>query len=145
MATYHIHEGSYELPPEWRDESVIIHSIGEPRGPARYSVVMNRVRPNEGEDLFDFAERQLADLRRSLPGFSLAEQRQLEVDGALALEADYTWTSDRGVLDQRQVYLPAGEVILVVTASALGKIPDAQRAELAALFASFRFRRGDSA
>ncbi len=141
MARYHIHEGSYDLPASFRDESVIIHSIGEPRGPAQYGLVMTRASLDEGEDLFNFAERQLAELDRSLPGLTVKDRRQREVDGELALEAEYTWSADRGTMHQRQVYLPAKDCVLVITASALGAIPSEHDTELDALLASFRLRR----
>lgn len=142
MSTYHIHEGSYSLPAGWRDESMIIHTVGDPRGPAQFSVVMSRTRVNDGEDFVEFAERQLADLQRTLPDFSVLDQAQRHVGGQMALEASFSWASDRGPMQQRQVYVPAGPTVLVITATSLGRLDPARMAEVDALLASFRFRQG---
>ncbi|MEZ4294835.1 MAG: DcrB-related protein [Polyangiaceae bacterium] len=142
MATYHTHEGTYELPAGWRDETVVIHSVGDPAGPARFSFVLQRAQPAPGEDFIDFAERQLTELSSAIPGVEVLGRVQREVDGALALEVELRWASDRGPMHQKQVYLQTPTGALIFTVSALGRIPEQHLRETDSLLASFRFRTG---
>jgi hypothetical protein len=141
MPTYTVNEASWEIPTGWRDRTVNIFSYGtEP--PLPLSLVVSRDELKSGQTLADFADEQVKQFGEKLHQFRLLGKRQLTVSGAVALEAEFTWRSEKGPMHQRQVYVPtAGSSKLVImTATAPVKIADDDQEKLNALLESFQFR-----
>ena len=139
MRTFHLDEAWLRIPSDWRDNSIQILAQAEGSS-AVFSFVVNRDEPAQGESLLDFTERQLALLASSLANFELGARRQRAVDGVVALEAEYRWRAEQGPMFQRQLYVPCGGRVLVLTATAAEPFDAARQAELDELFSSLRFR-----
>ncbi|MBI4706020.1 MAG: DUF1795 domain-containing protein [Deltaproteobacteria bacterium] len=139
MPVFHVDEGSYEVPESWEDSTINIHSVDR-AGPGGFSFVVSRESLREGEELLDLADRQLAEVERSLDGFELIEKRQLAIDGKVALEAEFRWRNEAGVTHQRQAYVPCGAKVLIMTATAMNELSEEHGAQVTGLLRSFKFR-----
>lgn len=142
MPRYRIEEGSFVIGLRWQDNSVNIFSVGTSK-PPQISIVLVRERLNPDEELVQFAERQMNQLAGTLKRFRVLEQRQIVVSGALALEAEFLWASADGSVNQRQVYIPCHDKILILTATAKERLSDAQNVEIDELLASFDLSGSD--
>lgn len=138
MFTYTMNEGSFQVPEEWRDNSVNIFVVGaEP--PMNLSFVISRDNLRQGAELVDYVEQQLGDVSKKLRKFRILGKRQMEVGGRPALEAEFTWVSEQSPMHQRQQYVRVGQKVLVFTATAPVKIADEHMEQIQALLASVRF------
>jgi hypothetical protein len=139
MATYHIDEAEFEIPEGWIDQSINIFAAGT-TPPLPLSLVISRDRWPPEQDFATTADAKLAELKSRLKQFRLLEKRQLTVAGVLALETEFTWRADQGPMHQRQIFVPAQGVVLVITATAPVKIAEEQREEIERLLSTFRLK-----
>lgn len=137
MRIYRIDEGEFEIPDHWADKSVNIFAVGA-TPPLPLSFVITRDILRQGQDFVEFVEGKLDDISGQLKQFNLIEKRQVEVAGRLALEAEFTWRADTGVMHQRQTFMLHGERIMIFTATAPRKIDDEHRAQVDAVLASVK-------
>jgi hypothetical protein len=139
MNTFLMNEASFEVPEDWRDQTINIFAVGsEP--PLSLSFVISRGTLRDGEELVDHVERELGQFGEKLKQFRLIGKRQVEVGGGVALEAEFTWKSDKGPMHQRQQYVRRGARIIIFTATAPVKIADEHIEQLNSLLASVQFR-----
>lgn len=139
MLPYHINEAELDLPDEWSDKSVNIFSSGA-SAKAPLTLVISRDEMKEGQELADFADEKLAELSPQLSQFKLIDKRQVEVAGDVALDAEFTWRSNQGLMHQRQTYVCLGRRVLVFTATAPRELREQHRREVDAVLASLKFR-----
>ncbi len=138
MSTYVMNEAQFEIPDEWRDQSINIFSVGT-KLPLPLSVVVTRDLWPTDKDFATNADVKLSELQHQLKQFRLIEKKQVMIGEVGALEAEYTWKSDNGPMHQRQFYIPAERYVLVITATAPVKIAEEQQEELGRLLRTFRF------
>lgn len=132
-------EASFELPPEWKDGTLNIFTVGE-GVPLELSVVISRVPIQADQDLVEYADSQLLTYPSKLTSFRLIGKRQRQLAGKLSLEAEFTWKTDIGPMHQRQVYIPASETkLLVITATAPVKIADVHQEQLESMLETITF------
>lgn len=139
MKIYTMNEGSFEVPEEWKDNSLNIFVVGGSEPPMNLSFVISRDTLRDGVELVDYVEKQLGDVGKKLRKFRVIGKRQIEVNGHPALEAEFTWISDKSPMHQRQQYIRRGTTVLVFTATAPVKIEDEHIEQIDALLRSVRF------
>lgn len=137
MATYTIDEGTFDVPAEWVDKSINVFTFGSSL-PLALSVVVTREQVAPEKDLAAYAEERLDDVAQQVKDFKIVEQREIEVAGQVALEAEFTWRSEAGLMYQRQTYVRARNKVLVFTATARRELRDSQRAQMDALLSSVK-------
>ncbi len=140
METYHIDEVVFGVPGDWQDNSINIFAVGDST-PASFSFVINRERMKQDEEIVEFANRQLSQLAETLNEFEIIDQRQLDIDGTLALEAEFRWQAAEGKMYQRQAFLPVGRKVLILTSTALEGMTDEQLQQLSAVYESIQLRQ----
>ncbi len=138
MPRYRMNEASFEIPSGFRDNTVHVLVEGDVL-PSNFSLVVNRDRLGEREELVDFVERQIARLAASVSDFRIIDRAQRPVASAIALEVEFVWAADQGRMCQRQVFVPHDGAVLILTATTLDAFTDTQRHHLDALLASFAF------
>jgi len=139
VVTYQTNEATFDTPEEWKDQTVNIFSVGT-KPPHPLSVVVSRERLKDGQELTDYAEAQIKQYEEKLKDFRLLSKRQVMAGESPALEAEFTWTSAKGPMHQRQAFIPRDRRVLLITVTAPVKIADAHQEQVDRLLASFRFR-----
>lgn len=139
MALYTINEAEFDLPDDWIDKTTNIFAAGGKQPPA-LGFVITREPLDESRDLVEFVEEKLDDITPQLKDFKIREQRQIEVSGGLALDLEFTWRSDAGLMHQRQTYVPCGRVLLILTATARRELRPEHRTQIEGILASFKLR-----
>jgi hypothetical protein len=115
-------EFSFQVPDEWVPRTIISWSAPPAAGRSvTPNVVVAYDRPEPGEDLDTYANRQLKDLAARARQFHLDLRRPVVLGGRAAIEAIFHWDSGGGVHKQQQVYslLPDGTVILIANLASL--------------------------
>jgi len=113
MPRHHDPLVSFDVPRDWDNRTIIVFRApveGDERAP---NLVMTRDRiPEDDEDLFAYADRQVADLAKQLRGFVILGSKEEEVDGHPAITVSFTSDSKDGQLVQRltMVQLPDRQV-----------------------------------
>lgn len=130
MTRFRFQEGEFELGMPLEDGSVNL-LVSPDR---RLSLFVSRL-PSSGLSLDALVARRLNDLRRTLPGFVLAEQEEQPLDGLPGLASCLQFRAGNdGELVQRMVavLLPAEEGDLLLTLGVTG--PRSADREVAAVF-----------
>lgn len=135
MPRYRMNDATLDLPGDWEDKSVNVFAALD-SSPHPVSLVINRDRMKPGQDLADLAEQRLDEIESNLKQFTLLEKRQLEIAGTTALEAEFKWRSDIGLMHQRQIFLPRGDRVLVITITAPRELREQQRAQIDLMLSS---------
>ena len=140
MPIYRFNEGQLFLPEGWKDMSVHIFTYaGE--SPGEFNVVMSREDVKTNEDINGYAARQMNILKENLNGFQLLEQRSALIGGRQAVRANFTWSSENGMMRQQQHYFYANQLALTLTATALESNFARFDKQLALLIESFSLQR----
>ncbi len=139
MGHYVMHEATFDVPSEWRDNSVNIFMVVGKGPPADLSFVISRDLLQPGTELVDYVEKQLGDVGKKLRKFRIIGKRQIEVGGRSALEAEFTWVSEQCAMHQIQQYVRLDQKVIVFTASAPVKIADEHQEQIKTLLASIQF------
>lgn len=138
MATYTMNDAMVDLPDDWEDKSVNVFATPL-TDTFPVSLVINRDRMKPGQDVADFAEQRLDEMESMMKQFALLEKRQIDIAGTVALEAEFKWRSDAGLMHQRQFFIPRGqERVLLVTVTAPRDLRDKQREQVDAIISSLR-------
>ena len=140
MPLYKFNEGQFSLPEGWKDLSVHIFTNGG-ASPGEFNVVINREDVKFNEDVNIYAARQLKQLEENLTGFRLLEQRFATIGGRHAVRANFTWSSEHGMLRQHQCYFYYNQTALTLTATSLEPIFEHFEKQLALLVESFSLQR----
>jgi hypothetical protein len=116
----HMNEGEIEIPEGWEDKTIHVLScpVGAKEPGASFSVTRSQM--EEKTALKAYIDKQLVEMAKIFPRFSMISRDEVTVDGAEAEHLVFTWRSEKGgTLRQEQtvVMLP-GEKVLVLTGTA---------------------------
>lgn len=140
MSSYHINEGSFDLPDAWADRTLHIFSETEAPDPA-WNIVISRDKAPDGESLSGYVTRQLGEMSKALQNLKVIQNEEIVVDGAPAREIISTWLGERGVVRQRQVALMWRNRTVVFTLTVTDYLYERHAAVLDELLKGFRLRR----
>lgn len=140
MAKYQIDEATFDLPDDWRDQTLNVFTTGGPEPPLEATLVISRSTLEPGRHLVDHVEAEMEKLKSKLPKFRLLGKRRIELAGRTALEAEVTWYSDGRPVHQRQQFLQVENRVLAFITTAPVKIADAQNQQVDAILASLTLR-----
>ncbi len=138
MPNYRIHEGNFDLPDGWVDQTINVFP-NSPSSPADFSVVITRDKPFADETLPEYFERQIKQLPDALPGFKEIRRGELTVGGTAAVDIEYTWIGKGKKMHIRQVCVMLDTLILNITATAVAPHFSKNAAQFDEILNSFRF------
>jgi hypothetical protein len=138
-----INEGEIEIPEGWEDKTIHVLScpVGAKEPGASFSVTRSRIEEKTG--LKAYIDKQLGEMAKLFPRFSMMSRDEVTVDGAEAEHMVFTWRSEKGgTLRQEQtvVKLP-GEKVLVLTGTARKDSYHLYADAFCDMVAKFRFNR----
>jgi hypothetical protein len=140
MGTYHINEGTFDLPAEWPDQTLNIFPADD-SGAAEFNLVISRDPLTEGEDLAGYVERQLKEMAKALPRMRRLSNEETELDGEPARRVEVSWLGEQGSLRQSQVCAVRDGRALVLTLTVAERLHLKHSRRLDEVIESFRFRR----
>jgi hypothetical protein len=142
MPTYITNEAQFDIGEGWEDQSII--GFSSPGAAPKSGLVVTKQRLAAGEKVDDVIDKHLRSTSQKLRRFELLESKERTVGGIKAREARFTFSHDGAALYERQVFVQLGDLVWVLTASAI----DAKRADVdqaaEKLLASVKFRRPTS-
>jgi hypothetical protein len=134
---YSINEGRFVLPDFFRDDSVNVFS-GVAPGFTNTSLVITRGRTDEGQDWYTYATGQLQHYREAFAEYRLISDRTAKIADSDARIIEHSWRGENGPLQQLQVCMPARDLVLIFTFSALNSITEDHRRLLRQFFENLR-------
>lgn len=140
---YHIHEGSFDAPPDIIDRSV---NVLVAPGDTGVSVVVSRDRLQSGEVLEGFMKRQLSDLARQVSKLQETGRKAVwlgpQSQNVQGIDIATQFKQHGQAIHQRQsaFVLPDGRQVLILTYSTAAAISKEQHKSWDALVAGFRLR-----
>lgn len=103
---YQDRDVAFKVPDHWDDRSVIAFSAPkDPKKPVAPNVVVTREKPNHGESLDEYANRQLVQNAKTVNRFRLLSHVKTTLGGAPAVEIGFAWEHDGLGLSIRQRHL----------------------------------------
>lgn len=109
MPRYENTDIAFDYPRDWEDRSFVSFAAPTRPNTTTTNVVMTRDKLGEDEDLKRYADRQLVEMAKRLDAFQLLEKRDIEIDGATAVDIKFSWRGSAGPLVQRLTVLPGKE------------------------------------
>jgi hypothetical protein len=136
---FHFDEGSLVAPPGYEHRTVNSFVPADPQREPNFSIARDRLAP--GEALSDYVARQVAQLKKRLPGYKASPPAAIALEGAglsgLVVQASYR--SGAATVHQRQaVFAITPERALVFTMSSPRTIDAAADALWTAWLADFQ-------
>ncbi|MDH0749410.1 DcrB-related protein [Pseudomonas sp. GD03842] len=115
MMPYRIHEADLEVPENWLDQTINIFRLPAVASAKEASFVISRDSIDNAGAFADYVAGQLASAEQQLPGFSLLQKWDFELNGCPAALVDYTWEREGHSLMLRQVFVEHGAAVLITT------------------------------
>lgn len=143
MNTYHINEGSFQLPAGYEDETT--HALTWPPSndtTSPFSLTVNRDPLPDPYTLKTYVAYQLQTLKHDLQQCQIGGRRSRQIDGLAAEEIEFTWLSDGEQMAQRQVYVAHKGNVLVFTATMMETFTPEGHQYWETILAQFQFRAG---
>ncbi|RJL21840.1 hypothetical protein C9E82_21085 [Paracoccus siganidrum] len=134
---YQLNEGSIDLPADWKDQSINILSasrLGEPG----LSLTVTRDDIPWGMSFQEYVDDQMKQAKASLKDFTIADQREVALNGHAAVQLECRWVAKQGPMHQIITTVLSGNRALVLTASMPGEMSATQRAEVQRIIGSLR-------
>jgi hypothetical protein len=131
------------VPDHWEDRSIVAFSAPtDPKKPIVPNVVITREKPQPGETLDEYANRQLVQNARTVNQFKLLSHGRTTLGGAPAIEIGFTWRHEvLGVsLRQRQLIVQRGPRMLSLVLTATDEDQGALEAEFETILATVRMQ-----
>ena len=132
----------FDVPDHWQDKTII--GFSAPRTSSKLptdAIVVTREKPEPGDTLATYANRQLVAHARTLSGFTLLGNRPTTLGGQPAFELAFTWVVEGNgtILHQRQFIIERGQTMLSVMVAALEADYAASEAQLEAILRTVSF------
>lgn len=125
---YRINEGSIDLPPTWHDRTINV--VASSTTGAGASLTITRDDIPWGMSFVEYVEDQANQAADALKKFEVLDKRELTVNGAPAYEIESRWVAKQGPIHQIITSVQAGQKVLILTASATGRMSDSQKTEM---------------
>lgn len=132
--TYYFHEGSLDVPEDWRDESMNIFRAPESEG---YNLVISREKIPRSVDPQAHLAAQRAVIEETLMGFVARDRQSIELDGQRCVWMEYTWQSPEGPMNQINVMRVVGDILVSFTFTSGRPFTGAQRDLFRRMLASY--------
>ena len=149
MTRYRTNELEFDLPEVLEDKTHHIFSLpGD--GPSAFSLVISRSPVGPEENPQSYGERLTAELERSLPQFSLLNQRPGLIGEHSCWAIDHRWKNQGQWLHQRQANIfyksVSGKPMVVqLTTTVTGDFTEEWSATFLEILQSIQFREPESA
>jgi len=135
---YRMQEGCLNLEGEWRDQTVNILAVQHLSVPGA-NLAITREPRLKGMELAAYMSQQKQALARELDGFSILSDNVCTLAGQTAHFLEFTWKQQDSQLRQMALTVPAGNVMLNITATMPGPGDDSCRNALLSVMMSFTF------
>ncbi|NUP08735.1 MAG: DcrB-related protein [Polyangiaceae bacterium] len=104
MARFENSDVSFDVPSDWQDKTIVAFAAPVPAGKqSTATVVMTKEPVRQGETLSRYADRQLVELAKKLPGFELTDRKDAATGGQPVVELSFSWKGGAGWVDQRMI------------------------------------------
>jgi hypothetical protein len=143
VSSFLMNDGDIDFPEGWEDRSIQVLSYPAGSKEPSASLSVTRHRLDGDRDLSAYIDRQLGDMIKACPRFSLIRRDPVTLGGEPAERLLFSWCSQNGEMllqEQTAALLPAG-FILVFTATASKEGFPLYAKTLRTLVDSFRLRR----
>ncbi|MDR2871542.1 MAG: DcrB-related protein [Xanthomonadaceae bacterium] len=119
MSLFHFHEGLFDLPDGWRDQTMNVLRLAGQSGQKDSAILVTRDSETSLDTPGDYADAQQEAASKNFPGYRSLARNAIEIDGQPAVVVDYQWRSNGSILlRQRQAYVRHRDVMLILTLSA---------------------------
>ena len=109
MASYYINEAAFDLPElPFRDETV--HILRSSLSEGDLNVLVFRARLAEPKALRDVVASHRDRERRTLAGFAVLAEREIEVAGTIAIEIAFRFRAEGAMIYQKNAHFLLGDV-----------------------------------
>jgi hypothetical protein len=142
VVRYRTQEMDFMLPAGLVDQTVNMF-VTSSAGPSDYTVVINRSPLDAGQGLEGYVDAQVASLRRSVARYDLRLREAIEVGGRPAISLESRWAQNDVPIEQRQVVVEHGRMVLMLTLTARETIKPRWWRAFDELLESIRFRGGN--
>ena len=139
MSSYHINEGTIELPDAWTDRTMNVFTPDESENP-EWNIVVSRDKLDEGETLDAYLDKQLKEMPKVLSRFQVKSNEEIEVNGYSARKVVSMWVGEKGTLWQKQFVFATDGKSLVFTFSVLERLHKKHENILDEFIESFKMR-----
>lgn len=115
MALYRIDVAAFDVPADWRDQSITAFRLpaGPEGGDASFVVTRD---DGKGVDPFvAYYDKQRKICAESLPDFVELKSEMINVQERDAAWFEFTWSKDTMTLQLRQIYVDCGLFVLIFT------------------------------
>ena len=146
MPVYRFNEGEMEVSRGWEDRTVngLSFPAGSKQPTASFAITRDPSRAS-GQSLAAYVDKQLVELAKSCPRFDLLRREDVTVDGAPAVQMDFTWRTPDGIVVRQQqtiLILPSGVALTFTATAPKDKFKD-HAARFHSFIETFRFRQED--
>jgi hypothetical protein len=118
MSEYYMHEGTFNVPDGWRDQSMNVFRLPASKG-KEAALIITRDYETSIVEPSEYAQAQQEAAKKNFPGFKSLGVTDRTVAGQPAAVVDYQWRANGSVLlRQRQAYIRHEQAMLTVTVSA---------------------------
>ena len=119
MPAYRTDVATFDVPPAWRDQSIIAFRL-PPSSPGGgdASFVMTKDADKGATPFTDYFARQAEQVARSLPDYAELKRETFNVHDRDAAWLEFRWTNERTVMQLRQVYFDCGPFATIFTLTA---------------------------
>lgn len=135
---YQINEGSLQLPPSWKDQTVnVMLTVGI--GEKGLSFTISRDTLPWGMSFESFAKKEIDSIATTLKGYQSIANVPMLIDGQPATRSEFKWMSPQGLVHQSMVITAKASKVLVFTASMPEMLSAEQQEEIAKILETFKF------
>lgn len=142
MNTYHINEGTFDVPDNLEDETT--HVLGWPpsdNNSSPFTLTIDRDVLQQGETLRSYIKNQLDNLKNNLKDFTLIRHDTGTISGRNVEKIEYVWEKDDAKIVQQQVYLANKNNLLIFTATMFDEFTSSGSDMFRKIISTFKFRK----
>jgi hypothetical protein len=133
--TYIFHEGSIDVPDDWKDESMNIFKAPVEAG---YNLVISREKIPKAINPRAHRDAQRKIIEDNLIGYKLHERRELALDNVPNEWMEYSWQSPQGPMHQVNVMRVVERSLISFTFTSSRPFTDAERELFAQMLATYK-------
>lgn len=121
MKTYHIQEGTFEIPDGFADRTINSFVLGAP-GKSQFNFSISRDDPYPNESIEDYVIRQAEILKKNIKGYKLLYQHACLLGGkSEGIEIYGSWREGQQMIYQRQAAFFSAEKYIIIFSATSAK------------------------
>jgi len=118
MPAYRTSIATLDVPPGWRDQSIVAFRLPPLPGGHDASFVMTKDMDKGGTPFADYFAKQADTVAHSLPDYAEVKRDLFSAHDRDAAWLEFRWTNERTTMQLRQVYFDGGSFATIFTLTA---------------------------